>query len=49
MRRQCLLMARNNRTPVDYWLSLSLRSLCDWIRDSNMLIQEENDRISKGR
>lgn len=47
MRRQCLLMARNNRTPVDYWLSLSLRSLSEWIRDSNDLIHEENERMRR--
>ena len=41
-------MAKNNRTPVDFWLQLPLRSLRDWIRDSNDLIQEDNERNNKG-
>ena len=41
-------MAKSNRTPADFWLSLPLRGLCDWIRDSNDLIQEDNERNNKG-
>ena len=37
-------MAKNNQTPVSFWLGQPLRSLRDWINDSNSLIQEENER-----
>lgn len=40
-------MAKNCNTPVDYWLSLSLRNLAIWIRDNNDLIDEEQCRRKK--
>jgi hypothetical protein len=35
LRKQCLLMARNNSTPVPFWLSLPLQQLCLWIGANN--------------
>ena len=33
-------MAKTNQTPVSYWLSLPLPSLCKWIKVSNQLVKE---------
>ena len=44
LRRQCLTMAKNNQTPVSYWLSLPLPSLCKWIKVSNQLVKEARER-----
>ncbi|MGN0184680.1 MAG: hypothetical protein ACI4AL_06145 [Aristaeellaceae bacterium] len=40
LRRQCLLMAQANNTPVPFWLSLPLWQLKQWIEDSNWIINE---------
>jgi hypothetical protein len=40
-------MAKSNRTPVDFWLQLPLSALSEWIRDSNDLVREEEERIKK--
>ena len=46
-------MAKNNQTPVSYWLSLPppppckhnrLPSLCKWIKVSNQLVKEARER-----
>jgi len=47
VRRQCLLMARSNRTPVGFWLGMPLHTLGEWIRDSNDLIREDEERMRK--
>ena len=44
LRRQCLTMAKTNQTPVSYWLSLPLPSLCKWIKVSNQLVKEARER-----
>lgn len=44
LRRQCMVMAKDCNTPVDYWLQLPLRSFIDWIHDHNDLVKEDNER-----
>lgn len=47
LRKQCLIMARVNSTPVSYWYHIPLRELVLWIRAHNDLqddIQEANKR-----
>jgi len=44
LRRQCLLLAQTNNTPVPFWLSLPLRDLAPWIAESNKLVAEANKR-----
>nr|DAM01603.1 MAG TPA: hypothetical protein [Caudoviricetes sp.] len=34
-------MARTNNTPVDFWLSLRLGDLAQWVKSSNAIIAEE--------
>lgn len=41
---KCLTMAKTNQTPVSYWLSLPLPSLCKWIKVSNQLVKEARER-----
>lgn len=40
VRTWCMRLARDNNTPVDYWLSFRLRDLCRWI-DTNTKFNEE--------
>ncbi len=40
LRRQCLLLAKVNNTPVPFWLSLPLCELSAWIRDSNWIVEK---------
>lgn len=40
-------MARNNSTPVSYWLALPLSSLCKWIKVSNQLVKEAREKRGK--
>ena len=44
LRRQCIVMAKDCNTPVDYWLQLPLASFISWIRDHNDMVREENQR-----
>lgn len=43
LRKQCLIMAQNNHTPVSYWLSVPLLSLAKWIKASNGLVREQQE------
>ena len=49
LRRQCLAMARTNNTPVDFWLSLRLGELSQWVKASNALIAEEMEKRKQKR
>lgn len=40
LRRQCLILARANATPVGYWLSEPLPCLMQWIEAHNKLAAE---------
>lgn len=44
LRRQCLMLARNNNTPVGYWLSLTVPQLLHWIQANNELTAEANQK-----
>ena len=41
LRRTALVLAHNNYTPVDYWLSLPLAELHEWIEINNRLVEEQ--------
>lgn len=49
LRKQCLIMAKNNDTPASYWVSLPLKSLAKWIKASNLLVAEEKANRPKVR
>jgi len=40
-------MAKNNNTPVYYWLQLPLVELVEWIKDSNELINLEKRMLAR--
>lgn len=40
LRKQCLILARNNATPVGFWLALRLRELGSWIETNNEIIRD---------
>ena len=40
LRKQCLILARNNHTGVDFWLSRPLAELGRWIESNNALAEE---------
>lgn len=37
-------MARNNSTPVDFWISMPLLELVGWIKADNRLHKEKKGR-----
>jgi hypothetical protein len=39
-----LAMSANYHTPVDYWLGLTLPSLCDWTATAQQMVDEEKQR-----
>ena len=41
IRRQCLIMAKNTHTGVDFWLQLPLVEFADWIEENNLIVREE--------
>ena len=47
LRKQCLIMAQNNNTPVSYWAALPLSSLTKWIKASNLLVEEQRAKRPK--
>ncbi|MCD8361732.1 MAG: hypothetical protein LUC98_02015 [Lachnospiraceae bacterium] len=49
LRRQCLVLARNNATPIEYWLSLTLSELRAWIEANNALIKDTESKKQTGR
>lgn len=40
--KQCMMLARNCCTPVDYWLSMTLAELQVWIDANNGLFDKDN-------
>jgi hypothetical protein len=36
-----MIMARNNATPITFWLSLPLSSLLPWIKVNNKLNKQQ--------
>lgn len=36
-----MILAKNNHTPVPYWLSVPLRELKLWIKSNNAIIADE--------
>ena len=44
LRRQCLILARANATPVDYWLAEPLPALMQWIKVHNELAAEAGQK-----
>lgn len=40
IRRQCLVMAQNTYTPVQFWVEMPLTELAEWIESNNDLIKE---------
>lgn len=40
--KQCMMLARNCCTPVDYWLSMTLAELQVWIDANNDLFDKDN-------
>lgn len=47
LRRQCLVMAQNTYTPVQFWLKMPLIEFMGWITASNELL-EEKEKKKKG-
>ncbi len=44
VRKQCLILARNNATPVGFWLALRLRELGSWIETNNEIIRDGRNK-----
>ncbi len=44
-----MILARNNNTPVPYWLSLPLWRLGQWIKTNNVIVAEEKKEASHGQ
>ena len=40
LRKQCLIMARNNNTPITYFLSCTFRELSAWVQTNNEIVRE---------
>ena len=49
LQKQCMILARNNNTPVPYWLSLPLWRLGQWIKTNNVIVAEEKKEASNGQ
>ena len=49
MRKQCLIMARNNHTSAFSWLSLPLFEFRLWIAANNALVAEEEKERRHGK
>ncbi len=39
-----MILARNNSTPIDFWLSRELRELGSWIETNNEIIRESRNK-----
>ncbi len=42
-----MILSQNYHTPVSFWLSEPYGRLTDWIRDSNQLVEEQNQKTKK--
>jgi len=40
LRKNALILAKNNYTPASFWLSIPLSQLHDWITTNNAIIEE---------
>ncbi|MCC8156360.1 MAG: hypothetical protein LIO54_03675 [Oscillospiraceae bacterium] len=49
LRRMCLILAREENTPVGWWLDLPLRELDEWRRAHNALCDEIAEKRKKKR
>jgi len=43
-----MILARNNSTPVSYWLELPLVDLRSWIKVNNIVEEERRRRTDGG-
>ncbi|MDE6836783.1 MAG: hypothetical protein K2P33_00115 [Acutalibacter sp.] len=43
------MLARNNNTPVSYWLEQPLKELGQWIKANNRLEEKNEQRRQKNR
>ncbi len=43
------MLAKNNHTPVPFWLSRPLRELGEWIRANNRLVEKEEQSREEAR
>lgn len=48
MRKQMLIMSKNNKTPMSFWLEMPLSEFRDWIETNNEITEEMNDRLKGG-
>ncbi len=44
LRKQCMILSRNNSTSIDFWISLQLRELGPWISTNNEIIREGRNK-----
>lgn len=44
-----MILARNNNTPIPYWLSLPLWKLRQWIRTNNIVVAKEKEVAANGK
>ena len=49
LRKQCLVMAKENCTDLRVWLSMPLSELHLWISSHNEIVREERKRIEEER
>ena len=45
--KTCLIMARNNNTPVTDWMKMPLVQLVKWVKANNKVIKEEQEERKK--
>lgn len=45
LRRQILVMSKNNKSSPDFWLNMPLVEFRDWIETNNEITEDENKRM----
>lgn len=44
-----MVLAKNTYTPVQFWLSITLRELCQWIGTNNDLVYDQKKEMEERR
>jgi len=48
LREQSMILARNNNTPVSFWIDQPLANLLKWIRANNRIEQRLEEQRKRG-
>ena len=44
-----MILSRQTKTPIPFWLEMPFREFREWVKTNNMLITEEEQKVKAAR